>query len=126
MRERYREEIEEILAGHVGKLESKGVRRRRGLWQRVSSLRFWNLFSPGRILAASLVLVLGALLLRGAAPDVMTILFWLGLIGFIAAYAMFFVHWGNKADKRWRGRVVEDQNKVTWFDRWKRNFRSRR
>ncbi|MSP79119.1 MAG: hypothetical protein EXR67_06160 [Dehalococcoidia bacterium] len=125
MRERYREEIEEILAGHVGKFGSKGVRRRHGLWQRVSSLRFWNIFSPGRILVTSLILILGALLVRGAAPDVMTVVFWLGLIGFIAAYAMFLVHWGNKADKRWRGRPVRDSNKTAWFDRWKKNFRFR-
>lgn len=118
MSERYKEEIEEILQGQTGRLEGKASKRRGAFWGRLGRGSALSLLRPGRVLAASLVLLLLGFVVRG--PH--AIFLWLGLLAFITAYAMFFVRWGSKPEKRWRGRAVDDRGRGSWSARLRRRF----
>ncbi|MSQ12217.1 MAG: hypothetical protein EXR48_05980 [Dehalococcoidia bacterium] len=110
MPERYKQEIEDILAQNTNKPDdgpkAGGRRKAPLLGPRARRVR-----SPGKVLVASLVLLLVGLLVRGIAPGPMTVLFWMGLALFIAAYAMFFVRWGRGGEQQyWRGSKVQDEH----------------
>jgi hypothetical protein len=53
----------------------------------------------------------------------MNILFWIGLLAFIVAYAMFFVRWGSKTEQRWRGRPIQQTSAPSFLIRVRRRFR---
>lgn len=126
MSERYKQEIEDILAQNAKKPDdgpkARGVRRVPLLGP--GARRF---LSPGKVLVASLVLLLVGLLVRGFASGPMTVLFWMGLVLFIIAYAMFFTGWGRRGGEQqyWRGRRVQDVRGQGqgWLAQLRRRFR---
>ncbi len=119
MARRYEREIEDILrqAGEVG---PGPVRRRRGF---LGSLRAYAAsalggktwaITPGRVmLAAGALLLVGLLMPAFVQGSVWAPLAWGGLILFIVGYAMFFIR-PRKADKRWRGRPIDDSPDKRW------------
>ncbi len=119
MPEKYKKEVEEILE-QAGVPPGRAVapRRRPSFWQLILVYagkavggRTWAI-TPGRVMIAAVVVLLLALVLR-AGPAMGLV----GLLLFIVAYAMFFMRPGNRAEKRWRGRAVEEEDDAGWWDR---------
>lgn len=126
MSQRYQREIEEILGSFESPLSDSSISRKRRFLRSMSGLalklvggRGWRL-SPGRIILASLVLLLVALLIRGNTPGVVAPIAWAGVVLFILGYALFFIN-PPHYEKRWRGHVVEARPR--WRARWVRWFR---
>lgn len=120
MPEKYQEEIEAILQQHSGGPEGKGSKRRSNPLGKLGGRGVLGFITPGRVLLASLAMLLVGFILRGS----LTILMWIGILVFIVSYAMFFVRWGNKPERRWRGRPIEDRrSRTSWRARFRRRFR---
>jgi hypothetical protein len=67
-----------------------------------------RVLSPRVLFITSLALFLSALLLQNVAGGLVGVFFWLGLILFIVAYALFFARpRDTQSQVRWRGKVVE-------------------
>ena len=64
--------------------------------------------SAGKLMLASFVLLLLALILGAAGTISVVPLVVAGLVLFVVAYALFFVRPGATYEKRWRGRLIED------------------
>lgn len=120
MSERYQREIEEILKEVVQK-PAKKPRRHRGFRPRLANpfRGLTTAITPGKLLMTSVALLLTALLVRRVAPGLVGLLFWAGLLLFIAAYAFFFVRWGSGPKRRWRGRPLDDDvpRYTSWWRR---------
>ena len=124
MPEKYQSEIEEILrqADEVlSKEPSKGAKRSKrskGNTFKPFSLGAFSL-KPSRIMIAGIALLLLALILNAAVPFTVAPLVWAGLTMFVVAYLLFFVRPASSGyEKRWRGRLVEEQHSLV--DRVKR------
>lgn len=134
MSERYQREIEEILQ-QVGdstptkesaeakksSLLAPFARIGRGIGNRIY-------LRSGRIMTIGIVLLLSAILVSAIFPGLLGPFVWLGLILFILIYALFFARPSLNTEKRWRGRLIEQQPpnwKVDglWerFQRWLRH-----
>ena len=132
MKDKYQEEIEEILrkAGETApdKSARQGERhpenrtgdrragRRTPAQRPQGGPRRWTI-SSGKLLVAGL-----ALLVIGWASKVLPLM-WIGLIALAAAYLMYFLKPRSmQQEKRWRGRSVEDTGESLW-DWVKRRFK---
>lgn len=116
MSERYQREIEEILQ-QVGEstpvqesekpsrnsLSSPFASFARGIGNRVY-------LSPGRFMAIGIILLLSAIFVSAVFPGFVGPFIWLGLIMFILIYAIFFARPNQGSEKRWRGRLIEQQS----------------
>lgn len=128
MRDKYKEEIEEILS-KAGETPSNNSTRepahqtRPRPWEtKVTKQSHSQGFprglrrgtvTPGKLMLAGLVLFLVGLAIRP--------LIWLGLITFVAAYLLYFLKpRAIRQEKRWRGRSVEEEETSTleWLKRW--------
>ena len=127
MRDKYKEEIEEILrrAGEAAPKESAKETERhpedrpretrtasRAPVQsyRVGSRR-WTI-TPGKMMLAGLVFFLIGLAIRP--------LIWIGLVALVGAYLMYFLKPRSiNQEKRWRGRSVEEttSSPLDWLKR---------
>lgn len=114
MSERYRREIEDLLE-QIEELppqdrQGKKPSLRRALFSLIGRFlggRGWNL-SPGRIMVASIALLLIALLIKGNLPGfVGPLLAWGAVALFILGYALFFINPNQAYEKRWRGQPIE-------------------
>lgn len=120
---RFEREIEEILESSEVTPEPPKSRKggrgpSQGARSRLDGLR--DNLSPGRVFLASVALLLSALIVRSLSPGVMvSILFWIGLVLFIAAYALFFVRSGSRTETRWRGQPVSYTTRPTWWRRFR-------
>ncbi len=126
MADRYQREIEEILqrAGEVAPPVAPSPRKvglRRIVWNSVKqSLSGKPLsFSPGRAMLAAVLLLLAALVLNSVGVGPVALVALAGLILFIVAYGMFFIR-PPKAQKRWRGQVIEEDSGGSIWDRFRR------
>ena len=128
MRDKYKEEIEEILrkAGEVAPKDSakeserhpedrpretKTVKRAPVQEQRVGPRR-WTI-TPGKLMLAGLVLFLVGLKIQP--------LLWVGLIALVGAYLLYFLKPRSiSQEKRWRGRSVDETTPSPWdwLKRW--------
>ena len=132
MKDKYKEEIEEILrkAGEAAPDKSARQSERhpedRPLDRRAiqptpvqrpgPGPRRWTI-SSGKLLVAGL-----ALLVIGWASKVLPLM-WVGLIALAAAYLLYFLKPRSmQQEKRWRGRSVEDTGTSPW-DWFKRRFK---
>lgn len=113
MSERYRREIEDLLE-QIEELppqdrQGKKPSLRRALFSLIGRFlggRGWNL-SPGRIMVASIALLLVALLIKGNLPGfVGPLLAWGAVALFILGYALFFINPNQAYEKRWRGQPI--------------------
>ena len=127
MPERYQKEIEEILrqADDIGSSGSGKVGRRgilRVLWSQIMATPGdgGRLLSPGRVMLVAICFLVAALFLGSAIPGFTGWLGWIGLFLFIVGYGMFFLRPRSSAEKRWRGRPVEDVESL--WDRLRRRF----
>ena len=128
MPERFQREIEEILEHsedspkdsprQPGK-KAKGPSGRGGMF----SGWLGDVLAPSRLFMASGGLLLTALVLNVAGAGLAGLLFWLGLVLFIVAYAIYFVRSEKGPERRWRGRVVEYDTGPSWRGRIRRWFR---
>jgi hypothetical protein len=70
------------------------------------------------------VLLLLAIFVSAIFPGLIGPLVWLGLIGFILGYVLFFARPSRSTEKRWRGRLIEPNppggRAETWWDRFQR------
>ena len=133
MSNKYQQEIEEILK-QADEVLPKDRRRpvpsggKSGSDDR-SLNRFRRLFgggglkiSAGKIMLASVALLLLALVIGAVGILSVVPLVAAGLILFVIAYALFFVKPGPaQYEKRWRGRVIEER--PSFVDRMKRWLR---
>ena len=135
MSERYQREIEEILS-QAGESEpadrpkkGRGVplippffRKGRGTGGRVR-------FSSGRLVFIGLALLLSAILVSAMFPGLLGLIMLLSLILFILGYVLFFARPSAGPEKRWRGRVIEQDRPSGmsggWFRGFQRLFRRR-
>ncbi|MBI4199418.1 MAG: hypothetical protein HY535_02960 [Chloroflexi bacterium] len=126
MPEKYQREIEEILR-KVAELQPARPRPRRpGVFGGVSrqarrpfaALR--RTLSPGRLLLASVALVLVAIVLRARVPDTAGVVAWAAIVIFVVGYALFFVAPPQRYQKRWRGRPIASATPGWWqrLRRW--------
>lgn len=125
MADRYQREIEEILeqAGESAPPVSPAPKRsglRRIIWAHIKqSLAGKPLsFSPGRAMLAAVLLLLAALVLNSVGVGPVALVALAGLILFIVAYGMFFIR-PPKAQKRWRGQVIEEESGGSFWDRFR-------
>ena len=126
MADRYQREIEEILeqAGEAAPPIAPSPRKvglRKLVWAHIKqSLAGKPLsFSPGRAMLAAVLLLLAALVLNSVGVGPVALVALAGLILFIVAYGMFFIR-PPKAQKRWRGQVIEEESSGSWWDRFRR------
>ena len=123
-------EIEEILARSEEVLTSQPGKpqrsRRQGSsrWSRPGWTRLGGSISPGRVFIASVALLLTALILNVAGAGPVAVLFWLGLVLFIVAYALFFVRSSSPPELRWRGKPVDYGRPPSLWTRVRRWLRS--
>ena len=132
MKDKYQEEIEEILRKAGESAPDKSARQSerhpedRPRDRRASppapaqhsrpSSRRWTI-SSGKLLVAGL-----ALLFIGGVSKVLPLM-WVGLIALAAAYLLYFLKPRSiQQEKRWRGRSVEDGETSLW-DWVKRRFK---
>ncbi|MCH7705639.1 MAG: hypothetical protein IIB33_01160 [Chloroflexi bacterium] len=114
MSERYRQEIEDLLE-QIEELppqerSSKKPSLRRAMFALIGRFlggKGWNL-SPGRIMVASIALLLVALLIKGNLPGIAgPVLAWGAVALFILGYALFFINPSQTYETRWRGQTIE-------------------
>ena len=127
MPDKYRKEIEDILrrAEEAMPPERSSPRStdsgppgtRSNPLTRLSGRRGLKI-SAGKLMLASITLLLLALVLGAAGVGSVVVLVAAGLVLFVIAYALFFVKPGASYEKRWRGRLIEDE--PTLLDRIKR------
>ena len=123
-------EIEEILERSEEVLTSqsrtprKSRRRGSSRWSRPGWTRLGGSISPGRVFLASVALLLTALILNVAGAGPVAVLFWLGLVLFIVAYALFFVRSSSSPELRWRGKPVDYGRPPSLLERMRRWLRS--
>ncbi len=74
------------------------------------SSRRWRTFSPGRVALAGVALLLIGVLLRSFGLP-FSWLIWVGLLGLVAGYLLFFIRprGKNNQGQYWRGRPVESE-----------------
>ena len=135
MSERYQREIEEILsqAGESAPADrpkgSRGIppippffRTGRGVGNRA-------FLTSGRLMFIGVILLLSAILVSATFPGLLGPIVWLGLIAFILGYVLFFARPSAGTEKRWRGRVIENDRQsgmgVGWLRGVQRWFRRR-
>ena len=134
MRDKYQQEIEEILKqaedvmpedrpgpkpsgskpGSLGRMFSPVSRVTGGGFK----------ISAGKLMLASFALLLLALTLGAAGIGNVALFLVAGLVLFVIAYVLFFVGSGGTSpayEKRWRGRLIEERTSM--FDRFKRWLR---
>ncbi len=130
MSERYRQEIEDLLEQIEELPPQEGSSKRPSLRRALFALigrflggRGWNL-SPGRIMVASIALLLVALLIKGNLPGLAgPLLAWGAVALFILGYALFFINPSQAYEKRWRGQTIEKPPSL--WDRLLRRVKNR-
>ena len=130
MPERFQREIEEILEHSEDSPETPSrqpnKRTRKSPSRRRDGSSGWlgEVLAPARLFMASVALLIAALILNVAGTGLAALLFWLGLILFVVAYAVYFVRSEKGPERHWRGRVVEyETTGPSWRERIRRWFR---
>ena len=123
MGKRYEREIEDILkqAGEAAPRRNS-VNLPALVWRSaVRPLRDRSVaFSPGRLMLAGVVFLLATLLFHTFLPWTVAPLAVAGVVLFVVGYGMFFVKPRSRHEKRWRGKVIEDDDPPIWSRRPKR------
>ena len=118
MSEKYKQEIEEILQraeevmpggpSKTPQKRSEGTGRGIGLVGRLARRPRLKM-SASKVMLASFAVLLLAFILSVADVGSVVPLVAAGLVLFVIGYALFFIRSGGSYEKRWRGKVVEDQ-----------------
>ena len=124
MREKYKDEIEEILkqAGELAPAEELRAPRP-NLWRLIGlyvrNALSGSLFSisPGRVMVSAVLILLAALIFGRMVPGIGGPLALAALLLFIVGYGWIFVK-PPKIEKRWRGQFL-DQEGDSWWSRFR-------
>ena len=116
MSDKMKKEIEEILRKAEEVMPEGRPRPSRGRTQQSTKSNPVGRFaggrglkiSAGKLMLASFLLLLLALILGATGTISAVPLVVAGLVLFVVAYALFFVRPGATYEKRWRGRLIED------------------
>ncbi len=131
MPEKYRREIEDLLSQIEGQYETvqpKRPRARRSPFK--ATLRFfagkgWSI-TPGRIMFASVALLLIALLFNSSMPGLLAPLIgWGAVVIFILGYALFFINPSGSYERRWRGQVIDEPPPANLWEKLRRKLQRR-
>ena len=131
MSEKYRREIEDLLSqieGQYETVEPKKPRASRGLFKAV--FRFfagkgWSI-TPGRIIFASVALLLTALLFSSSMPGILAPLIgWGAVVIFILGYALFFINPSGSYEKRWRGQPIDEPPPANLWEKLRKKLQRR-
>ncbi len=135
MSERYQREIEEILSQAGESAPADRSKKDRGVPLLPPVFRTGRgggnraYFTSGRLMFIGLALLLSAILVSAIFPGFLGPIVWLGLIAFILGYVLFFARPSAGLEKRWRGRVIEQEPPAWsgggWWSRLQRRFRRR-
>ena len=135
MSDRLMKEIEEILrkaeteGGEVEEPRPVRVRRRPAVPRpRLPSVR-GPLLTSGRLMVLGVALLIASLVVftAGGPRSVGVYLIWAGILAFVVAYGLYFARGGGpgeRFEKRWRGRPVDDEPPPL-RDRFRNIFRRR-
>ena len=131
MPEKYRREIEDLLSQIEGQYETvqpKRPRARRSPFK--ATFRFfagkgWSI-TPGRIMFASVALLLIALLFNSSMPGLLAPLIgWGAVVIFILGYALFFINPSGSYERRWRGQVIDEPPPANLWEKLRRKLQRR-
>ena len=128
MSERYQREIEEILSQAGESAPADGSRKGRGVPLLPPFFRTGRgggnraYLTSGRLMFIGLALLLSAILVSAIFPGFLGPIVWLGLIAFILGYVLFFARPSAGPEKRWRGRVIEQDRPSSMGGGWFRGF----
>ena len=128
MSERYQREIEEILNQAGESVPADGSKKGRGIplippfFRKGSGTGRRVHFSSGRLMFIGLALLLSAILVSAMFPGLLGPIVWLSLILFILGYVLFFARPSAGPEKRWRGRVIEQDSSSGMAGGWMRGF----
>lgn len=126
MSERYQREIEEILSQAGESAPAERSRKDRGVPLMPSFFRAGRgpggraFLSSGRLMFIGLALLLSAILVSAIFPGFLGPVVWLSLIFFILGYVLFFARPSGGPEKRWRGRVIEQDSPTRASGLWRR------
>ena len=124
MSQRYQREIEEILRQAGESTASNGPSGKKGHPLLASLSRVGRsignrvYLNPGRLMFIGLALLLSAVLISAIVPGLVGPIVWSGLILFLLAYVLFFARTKPNVEKRWRGRLVDNQSSSREGGRW--------
>ena len=131
MPEKYRREIEDLLSqieGQYETVEPKKPRASRGPFKaifRSVAGKGWSI-TPGRIILASVVLLLIALLFNSSMPGILAPLIgWGAVVIFILGYSLFFINPGGSYEKRWRGQPIDEPPPANLWEKLRRKLQRR-
>jgi len=128
MPDKFIREIEEILeqAEHSGKGDaSKGTEksgRHSGALGPLAALsRLGGLFrvSPNKVMLGGIILLVLAFMLNALVPGTVPLFAWAGLVLFVITYGLLFMRPGFQYEKRWRGRLVDDGERFSVWERFR-------
>ena len=128
MSERYQREIEEILSQAGESAPADRSKKGRGVPLLPPFFRTGRgggnraYLTSGRLMFIGLALLLSAILVSAIFPGFLGPIVWLGLIAFILGYVLFFARPSAGPEKRWRGRVIEQDRPSGMGGGWLRGF----
>ena len=128
MSERYQREIEEILNQAGESAPADRSKKGRGIplippfFRKGSGTDRRVHFSSGRLMFIGLALLLSAILVSAMFPGLLGLIMLLSLILFILGYVLFFARPSAGPEKRWRGRVIEQDRPSRMASGWLRGF----
>ena len=131
MPEKYRREIEDLLSQIEGQHETVELKKpssSRGLFKAI--IRFfggkgWSI-TPGRIMMASVALLLIALLFSSSMPGLLAPLIgWGAVVIFILGYALFFINPSGSYEKMWRGQPIDEPPPANLWEKLRRKLQRR-
>ena len=112
--QRYRKEIEEILAKSSKKPLPRKKRNRMTVLTPIRNRAIQNRnYRGGTLLKPTNLLLLGVLLLFASIFALNMYLFWSGLVVVIFSYILFFNKRKPRYEKRWRGHPIDDDASTT-------------
>ena len=133
MRERYEDEIEEILGQFEHSSMESSHRGRLGMV--AAKLRGFGLLAYGVVnrkmgvfIFASTCLLLSAIIISAFVPGIFGPVLWLGVILMLIFYLSIKSSFGRPLEKRWRGRYIEydsSSQRGVWLRKLKDWFRLR-
>lgn len=133
MADKFIREIEDILerseslSGSDASLDRRDNQRGSGKansLKRLLRLSGVTAISPKAVMIGGIIVLLGAFVLNALIPGTVPLLAWAGLALFVIAYGLLFMGSDFRYEKRWRGRLIDEERTGSFFYRLRRWMRS--
>ena len=133
MGDKFIREIEDILerfeslSGSDASLDLRDNQRGSGKSNRLKRLLRLSgvtAISPKAVMLGGIIVLLGAFVLNALIPGTVPLLAWAGLALFVVAYGLLFMGSDFRYEKRWRGRLIDEEGTGSFFYRLRRWMRS--